>query len=201
MQRSTRCVSSLLDQDLRPIPRTDTFPSSQHYLLLCLPHSGTDLEHFRLSSWTEATSILWQVALSLAKAERSHAFEHRDLHWGNITIARLPPDAITLALARSHDIPPAQALAALSIASPVEWPVRLNGYRTGVRATVIDYTLSRSIDSDGQTLFHPFDDEELFTGQGDMQFDLYRQMRQVVGTDWSVSKPVTNVMVRFLPCI
>jgi hypothetical protein len=124
------------------------------------------------------------------------AAQHRDLHWSNITVQRLPGDPATLALARAHGIPPHQALAALSLVQPVEWPNRLNAARTGVRATILDYTLSRANDRQGRTLCHPFDDEDLFGGEGDLQFDMYRHMRLVLGSDWSAYRPVTNVMVR-----
>ena len=55
--------------------RADAFPSDQLYLLLCLPYCGADLEAFKLSTWSEAAAILWQVACSLSFAERACDFE------------------------------------------------------------------------------------------------------------------------------
>jgi serine/threonine-protein kinase haspin len=40
----------------------------------------------------------------------------------------------------------------------------------------------------------PFD-EEVFEGEGDYQFDIYRMMREVHGGDWEGFRPLTNVMV------
>jgi hypothetical protein len=96
---------------------------------------------------------------------------------------------------------------------------------SGVKATIIDYTLSRA--TIGKTLIaYPFDDESLFEGQGecgrcarearkgadrrmkeaepshptigDVQFDVYRQMRQEIKGDWSGYYPYTNVLVSWI---
>ena len=66
----------------------------------------------------------------------------------------------------------------------------------GVRATVIDLGLARMSAHDGTTepTWTPFDDE-IFEGEGDYQFDIYRLMRVHHGRDWSHFRPLTNVMV------
>lgn len=56
--------------------------------MFVVAHGGTDLEHFEIQSFEEIRSILMQVTLTLAVAEESCNFEHRDLHWGNILISR-----------------------------------------------------------------------------------------------------------------
>lgn len=73
----------------------------------------------------------------------------------------------------------------------------------GVRATVIDLGLAR-MDSGGEEVngvrWTPFDDE-VFQGEGDYQFDVYRMMRAHIGRDtrkWDVWRPLTNVMVCLL---
>lgn len=38
-------------------------------------------------------------------------------------------------------------------------------------------------------------DTDLFRGQGDYQFDVYRKMRKLINKDWSASDPRTNVFV------
>lgn len=40
-------------------------------------------------------------------------------------------------------------------------------------------------------------DEDLFKGQGDYQFDIYRKMRRQIGKDWTVSCSRTNLFVSF----
>lgn len=38
-------------------------------------------------------------------------------------------------------------------------------------------------------------DTDLFRGQGDYQFDVYRKMRKLINKDWSASDSRTNVFV------
>lgn len=65
----------------------------------------------------------------------------------------------------------------------------------GVQATIIDLGLSRMDDgSDAKVHWTPFD-EEIFEGEGDCQFDVYRMMRAHIGDSWKAYKPLTNVMV------
>jgi hypothetical protein len=69
-----------------------------------------------------------------------------------------------------------------------------------VKATIIDYTLSRA--AIGKTLIaYDFADQSLFEGRGDidMQFDIYRQMKQETNEDWSGFYPHTNVLVSIPP--
>lgn len=64
-----------------------------------------------------------------------------------------------------------------------------------VRATIIDLGLSRMGDGSGTDVhWTPFD-EEIFEGEGDVQFEVYRMMRMHNGDDWKSYKPLTNVMV------
>ena len=71
---------------------------------------------------SEAKSILQQVAMSLAVAEQSLQFEHRDLHWGNVLVKRLDaPNSLEYLLNGN----------AISIDTH------------GVKAVFIDFTLSR----------------------------------------------------------
>ena len=68
----------------------------------------------------------------------------------------------------------------------------------GVQATLIDLGLSRMDAGDGAqgvaVHWTPFDDE-IFEGEGDYQFDVYRIMKEVNGGDWEGFMPLTNVMV------
>lgn len=81
----------------------------------------------------------------------------------------------------------------------------LSAETAGITATLIDFTLSRCV-VDGCALFDEFEDEDLFKGTGDEQYDVYRRMRQVVeseGGGWGAGHLRTNVLVRgagLCPC-
>lgn len=67
----------------------------------------------------------------------------------------------------------------------------------GVLVTVIDLGLSRMNSHDGYDAnvhWTPFD-EEVFEGEGDYQFDVYRMMRAHNRDQWAEFRPLTNVMV------
>ena len=64
------------------------FQSDQYFVVFEFIDGGVDLERFQFNSIEEALSVLQQVVLSLAVAEESLMFEHRDLHWGNVLIKR-----------------------------------------------------------------------------------------------------------------
>ena len=70
--------------------------------------------------------------------------------------------------------------------------------RTGVHATIIDYSLSR-MELDGQTVAYDFSDASLFAGRGDAQYDVYRHMRRLVSEDWQGHAPMTKVL--WLQCV
>lgn len=97
----------------------------------------------------------FQVALTLAVAENKFEFEHRDLHWGNILIARTNEKLLRYHVdGKVYDIP-----------------------SCGVKATIIDFTLSRMV-YDGAVIYDNLaKDPELFESTGDYQFDIYRLMR------------------------
>ncbi|KAM9294576.1 serine/threonine-protein kinase haspin [Gastrophryne carolinensis] len=125
-----------------------------------------------LPSVSVSRSILHQVTAALAVAEEELRFEHRDLHWGNLLIEKC--SARTLSASLRGD--------ALLIPS------------AGVQVKIIDYTLSR-LDKDGLTVFCDLStDEELFLGEGDLQFDVYRGMRQENQNVWSLYRPHSNVL-------
>lgn len=60
----------------------------------------------------------------------------------------------------------------------------------GVIATVIDLGLAR-MNGDEGVHWTPFDDE-VFEGEGDYQFDIYRMMESSIGEEY---RPITNIMV------
>ena len=84
-------------------------------------NGGRDLEHFEFNSYSEGISVLQQITLSLAVAESSLEFEHRDLHWGNVLIICSDQQEINYCLNGQE----------IQIASH------------GVHVSIIDFTLSR----------------------------------------------------------
>lgn len=165
----------------------------QVYAVLVMTDGGTDLESLRIKSWLQAASIFWQVVGGLGTMEAKYEFEHRDLHWGNILVQAVVQDAC--AETRVED----------KVSS---W--LLNPSVSGVKATVIDFTLSRACTTSGATntksrykktevLYYPFDDESLFQGSGDTQFEVYREMRIATQGSWQAYCPTTNVLwLRYL---
>lgn len=91
--------------------------------------------------------------------------QHRDLHEGQVLIT------------------PCAILGERDLASPAS---------TGIKATIIDFGLSRLIDSDGKVI-HSSIPDDVFEGKG-AQWDVYRSIRDTVDGDWSTYKPITNVM-------
>merc|ERR1712080_172751 len=64
----------------------------------------------------------------------------------------------------------------------------------GVKATIIDYTLSRMLHRGCIVYNNLEEDPELFTGKGDYQFDVYRLMRKKLKKKWDAYEPFTNVL-------
>ncbi|KII94959.1 hypothetical protein PLICRDRAFT_97040 [Plicaturopsis crispa FD-325 SS-3] len=155
--------------------RPDTFGVSQTYAIIVLPNGGPDLEAYTFAAagktgWRQASSLFWQVARALAQAEELVAFEHRDLHWGQILVKNTASKGKA-----SGDVP-------------------MDDDVHGVRATIIDLGLAR-MDARGGGGVHwtPFD-EEIFEGEGDYQFDVYRMMKEWNNDEWEGFRPLTNVM-------
>lgn len=112
------------------------------------------------------------MAVSLAVAECQFQFEHRDLHWGNVLVAPTTERTITF---------------------------HLNGKQIevqthGIKATIIDYTLSRIVYKSCCLFQDLAADPELFEAEGDYQYDIYRLMRDKTKNDWAVFEPQTNVL-------
>ncbi|TPX45489.1 hypothetical protein SeMB42_g03979 [Synchytrium endobioticum] len=152
--------------------RPDYLPPDQLYAILVLEHAGTDLEHSKLRTWKQARSLLGQAVASFSIAEREAEFEHRDLHWGNFMLKPTKEAIVTYRL-------PSESIVIKTL---------------NLRATIIDYTLSRVHCRQRKvTCFLALDDEDYFNGEGDYQFDCYRIMRQETNRDWAGYYPRTNV--------
>ncbi|CAA7260064.1 unnamed protein product [Cyclocybe aegerita] len=171
--------------------RPDTFKLSQVYAIIVLPNGGPDLEAYTFhnasrSGWRQACSLFWQVAKALAHAEHLVSFEHRDLHWGQILVKTVATQGSALKSLNTN-----QKLKSKS------HRVFMDDLSHGVQTTIIDLGLSRMDAGDGsdgaRVHWTPFD-EEVFMGEGDYQFDVYRMMRGLTGGDWESFHPVTNVL-------
>lgn len=104
------------------------------------------------------SSISLQTAVTLAVAEEKFQFEHRDLHWGNILLA-----------------PTAEKFIEFRVGGKT---IKLPTH--GVKATIIDFTLSRMV-FEGCCMFNDLSkDEDLFSvlPGGDYQFEIYKLMRK-----------------------
>lgn len=112
------------------------------------------------------------MALSLAVAETKLQFEHRDLHWGNVLIKPTIEKSLTFNINGK------------SISVPTH----------GIKATIIDYTLSRIIYKDCCLFQDLAADPELFEASGDYQFDVYRLMQTQTNNCWETFEPFTNVL-------
>ncbi|EER37351.1 conserved hypothetical protein [Histoplasma capsulatum H143] len=108
-----------------------SYPDTQLWAVLEMDNAGCELEKFPWSSTFQVYDIFWGVALALARAEQFAAFEHRDLHLGNICIKpRKKGGNILTELGKSR-------------------PEGLEGGATGfglsgLETTIIDYSLSRA---------------------------------------------------------
>ncbi|KAM9398402.1 uncharacterized protein haspin isoform 1-T2 [Salvelinus alpinus] len=154
--------------------RPDFFSEEQMFLILEFEFGGRDLENSngQLASVLVAKSILHQVTAALAVAEQELCFEHRDLHWGNVLVqSTKEKEGSFLLNGTNHSLE-----------------------TRGVSVRIIDYSLSR-LEIDGLTVSCDIsEDEELFQGNGDYQFDIYRLMRQENSNMWSDYHPFSNVL-------
>jgi hypothetical protein len=73
----------------------------------------------------------------------------------------------------------------------------LDDIRHGVKATIIDLGLSR-MDADVEKVYWTPIDDEVFEGEGDYQFEVYRIMRELNRGGWEKYNPFSNVAVRLI---
>ncbi|XP_018784167.1 PREDICTED: putative serine/threonine-protein kinase haspin homolog [Bactrocera latifrons] len=149
----------------------DIFDDTQIYIVLELEFCGRDLESFQFQNAEQTYGALLQIVLTLAVAEQAFQFEHRDLHWGNILLLSTNVKELKFTLDNhTYSVP-----------------------TKGVKATIIDYTLSRMTFNNCCHYNDISSDEDLFTASGDYQFDIYRMMRDVLGNNWESFEPRTNI--------
>ncbi|KAL1023962.1 hypothetical protein UPYG_G00049600 [Umbra pygmaea] len=154
--------------------RPDFFSKDQVFLILEFEFGGSDLENSdgQLSSLNVAKSVLHQVIAALAVAEQELQFEHRDLHWGNVLVQPTVENQSSFLL------------------NGVKHFVQTRG----ITVKIIDYSLSR-LEIDELTVSCDLsEDDLLFEGQGDYQFEIYRIMRKENSNVWSEYHPHSNVL-------
>ncbi|CAI8047888.1 Serine/threonine-protein kinase haspin [Geodia barretti] len=152
--------------------RPDSFPAEQLYVVMAVENAGSAVESYQFSSVEEAVSVVGQVAGALAVGETALEMEHRDLHLSNILVRKTKQKSFTFRLDNQGFSLPSH----------------------GVKATVVDYTLSR-VKQDECVSYHDLEQLPwLFEGRGDLQFDVYRDMRKITGGQWEKYHPSTNVM-------
>ncbi|KAH7887554.1 hypothetical protein F5I97DRAFT_1861246 [Phlebopus sp. FC_14] len=162
--------------------RPDSFGLAQVYVIIVLPNGGPDLESFTFphaskGAWLQACGVFWQVARALGQAEKLANFEHRDLHWGQILVKSVAAKRPKKLLNPTMKLP-------------------MDDAGSGVKVTIIDLGLSRMDAEDGlgaRVYWTPFD-EEIFEGEGDYQYDVYRMMRDLSRGPKEGYQPFTNVM-------
>ena len=163
------------------------YPSTQLWLMLELSDAGTNLEpgqylppgiskvpkNGKYMPIDRIWDVFWQVTHAVAKAEVYCEFEHRDLHLGNICV-------------RDQPVSPS------SVHLTAPFPIN----SSGILVTIIDYTLSRANMDTSCTLAFDFQsDADLLSGQGDLQYDIYRWMDEVIGErGCKTYDPRTNVL-------
>ncbi|KAF9951776.1 hypothetical protein BGZ72_006777 [Mortierella alpina] len=173
--------------------RPDIYPKNQLYCIILLPYGGTDLEHCPLASWKQAWSVLTQIAASLESKEQAPFwFEHRDLHWGNILVKGTRQESVVFAR-RDFDRDEQQQEKGSGTDLGARQEHRIIP-TFGIVVQMIDFTLARVQGDKGNLIYMDLEkDQDLFRGQGDYQFEIYRKMRKQIGKDWAASCPRTNL--------
>ncbi|XP_063700035.1 uncharacterized protein LOC134830465 [Culicoides brevitarsis] len=150
----------------------ELFKDDQLFIVLELANGGQDLEAFQFDNAQQSHSAFLQVAITLAIAEKRLEFEHRDLHWGNVLLSHTEATHVTFKYnGKTIQVP-----------------------TFGVKATIIDFTLSRMV-AKGVRLYNDLaHDDELFSASGDYQFDIYRFMKSRLDNCWERFEPYTNLL-------
>ncbi|KAI9217473.1 hypothetical protein BC828DRAFT_418090 [Blastocladiella britannica] len=165
------------DDALNPLP----VPQNDHqwFCIVAMPPLGDPLDRARIRGARDARSVLAQVTRAVATAERECAFEHRDLHWGNVLVQRHQGKGAAPLVCTVIDFTLSRANVVANGAG--------DGGSTGACWSVPD--------------------PDVFAGDPDLdeQFGVYPAMRRVVGAEgvtdlgeveraWSGYFPRTNVL-------
>ncbi|XP_076253091.1 haspin [Rhynchophorus ferrugineus] len=149
------------------------FTDEQQYIILETSYGGCDLESFLFDDASQAISMFIQVSCAIAVAEAELLFEHRDLHWGNILLTRVPEQEEIIFILNGQEI-------------------RVKS--CGVKATIIDFTFSRITVNQLNICNDLGKDRDIFNGSGDYQFEIYRLMQKKNGNEWFHFDPYSNIL-------
>lgn len=170
----------------------ERFNARQLFAILDMDDAGNDLECLLEPNIFQIHDIFWACAIVLAYGEATVEFEARDMHIGNICIRPFIRNGQMDVL--EHHVS--------------EWSedqVRHLGL-TGIRVTLIDYTLSRAKLQDGTVAFMDLKNKKFLfppasKDPATLQQRAYYQMRDVVRAasggkteDWSRFVPRTNIV-------
>ncbi|KAI1320846.1 hypothetical protein EDD11_009803 [Mortierella claussenii] len=167
--------------------RPDIYAKDQLYCIILLPYGGIDLEHCPLANWQQAWSVLTQVAASLESKEQAPFwFEHRDLHWGNILVKGTQQAQVVFPKRDHHGHRHDQERSEINTSRSIT--------TFGIIVQMIDFTLARVQGDRGNLIYMDLEkDQDLFRGQGDYQFEIYRKMQKAISKNWAASCPQTNL--------
>ncbi|PAV60744.1 hypothetical protein WR25_25414 [Diploscapter pachys] len=147
--------------------------AEQIWVLLAFELCGTELEDMKLESASQFTSIMAQLSLALIIAETELEFEHRDMHISNVLVSPTSEEYI-------------------------EYKLDFHKYRVktnGLRVKIIDYSLSRINLPDALLYRDLAADCDIFDGgEGMLQFETYRWMRENCDNNWRKYSPYSNIL-------
>ncbi|KAF2431016.1 hypothetical protein EJ08DRAFT_649321 [Tothia fuscella] len=173
--------------------RKANYSEEQLWAVIEMQDAGTDVEklqelgHECLSTVEGVWDIFWQVALAVGKGEELAAFEHRDLHLGNICVkigkksrrkgnkklgfTGLETTIIDYTLSRAE--------------MPFTRPISSHSNTSSNTAISASTTLSQQVDSKVEIAYLDLSNSEhndVFTGDAtnEYQYDIYRYMRNAV---------------------
>lgn len=183
---SSRHVSNKIDikdEELRDLSEEDRMLMEAlpyEYVVSVMRHDGQPLwwmmTHKKLSA-EQLTSVLVQVIVGLAIAEKVYSYEHRDLHVSNILIKKTSRGNIPFTLDGN----------------------KYNIVSYGIKATIIDATFSR-LTQNGKVYYRDLTSTLRAYGSKktpskmSLQNNSYRQMVQMTKNNWQEFTPKTNLV-------
>ncbi|KAM7533717.1 hypothetical protein Aperf_G00000120301 [Anoplocephala perfoliata] len=155
--------------------RFEDFPPTQTWVIMETELYGKSLHRSPPTCPMAVSSVFAQIVLALAAAEIKFAFEHRDLHLGNILLkynrkANVCSQKVPHTFLNGRTLQP----------------------RPGPTVKIVDFTLSR-INYRGVPVYTDISMmRDLFNGNKALHAPLYFEMRKLLKGDWSGYKPRNN---------
>lgn len=181
--QATNNKVDIKDEELRELSEEDRMLMEAlpyEYVVSVMRHDGQPLwwmmTHKKLSA-EQMTSVLVQVIVGLAIAEKCYSYEHRDLHVSNILIKKTTNANIPFTLDGN----------------------KYNIVSYGIKATIIDATFSR-LTQNGKVYYRDLTSTLRAYGSKktptkmSLQNSSYRQMVQLTKNRWQDFAPKTNLI-------